>query len=112
MDKADPYIKTSFVIAPETNTCLRLYALSQDMSLSQVIRTITKNWLRENCMTEEVLKHTIFDQITDEWTRLRFIDPEASLEEFVKHLKSKVGKRLGVLEAVALIDEWKSNMKP
>jgi len=63
-------------------------------------------------MTEEILKCTIFDQLTDEWTRLRFIDPEASLEEFVKKLKAKVGKRLGVEATVVIIEEWKSKMKP
>jgi len=100
------------MIAPETSKCLRLYTLSQDMSLSQLIRVIIKNWVREMCITEEVLKQTIFDQITDEWTRLRFIDPEASLDVFAEKMKTKAKKRLGAEEAEKIIDDWQTTMKP
>ena len=112
MTEPNAYTRLTFVIAPETLKCLRLYALSQDMSLSDVLRSISKNWLRANCMTEEVLKDTIFNQLTEEWTRERFIDPEASLKDFVEKLKTKVGKRLGVEETVAMIEEWQTKMKP
>ena len=112
MVKQPSYKRLTFVIEPGTLRCLRLYAVSQSMSHTAILRSITKNWLRQNCMTEEVLKSTIFDQFTEEWTRCRFIDPEASLEDFGNELKKKVGKRFSVEETTEIIEEWKSKMKP
>jgi len=63
-------------------------------------------------LTEEVLKDQIFDQITEEWTKRRFIDHEASLDEFAEEAKAQMGKRLNMAEAGCLLEEWKGRMKP
>lgn len=94
MSEQNKYKRLTFVIMPETLSCLRLYSLSQGLSLSKVLRSIIRYWMDDACITEEGLIDGIVGRAVQGWDKKQFVDPESDFNQFRKHWLINLEKKL------------------
>ncbi len=85
---------TGFHVSEETDACIRLYALKQNIPIAQVHRAITRKWIEDEGLDKENLIQAIAEKMKLDWEKRFFVNPKATKEKFFRQwnllLKRKV----------------------
>ncbi len=101
-----------FHIPPEMAQCIRLYAHSQDLSISQVLRSIIRSWITDNCITEEIMMDEMVSLALKGWSKKQFIDPSSDFHQFKKHWLENLNKKLPDAICDQIVKKFNRRIKP
>jgi hypothetical protein len=100
------YKKINFAISPEMDQCVRMYAHSQNIPISQVLRSIIRSWIDSTCLTVEILMDEIVSKAVHEWDKQRFLNKDVVLDEFRGTWREDLMKKLPSTSCDDIIEEF------
>ncbi len=106
------YKVTGFAISPEMDQCIRMYAHSQSVPISHVLRSIVRGWIKNACITEEILLNVIVTNAVLEWDKQKFLNPGADLIGFRASWRKELEKKLTSKTCDQIIIKFNEKLNP
>ena len=101
----------TFQITEEADSCVRLFALTQGVSLSQVLKGTVSKWILDNDISSEKLKGILVDNLVNAWVTTRFLKPESSYRAFHVHNFALLARKLPKGMAEEIMREVEQKVK-
>lgn len=106
------YRIVGFGITPHMDKCIRMYALSQNITITKVLRSTVRAWIDSTCVTVEILMDEIVSKAVREWDKQKFVNQNADLDEFRKAWRKDLMKKLPSISCDEIVEEFNRRITP
>lgn len=83
-----------FHVSVEADLCIRMYAMTKNVSITRVYRNITLKWIEDNSIDKECMIQTIAENIVLDWEKQFFVKPKIDKEKFLQQWTFFLNKKI------------------
>jgi len=94
------------VLSEEADQCVRLFSLTQNIPISQVLRATVNKWIEDNGITPKSLRQELIFNLFKEWTKIKFIS-QTKLDDFADEKFLELRKKIPGIVAAEILQEFR-----
>ena len=94
---------TGFHVSTEADLCVRMYAMTKNISITRVYRNMTIKWIEDNSINKERMIQTIAENMLLDWEKRFFVKPIADKEKFIQQWTSLLTRKIPSKQTVTRI---------